>query len=182
MRTDRKLRSRPPKSHEKELPMSLQTRAAVLSIVAALALMLGVGALSAGSPALETDGVVTVSGHVFYDLNMNGIYDQGEPEWEPEVDVELRRNGTMAPGSADHDVSRRVLASSCSRSVPADNYTVAEVDCARPEDQYQPQRGSHHGRQRAASDPSTSAWRITGPSAAGCSRILTTVSDTRRSR
>ena len=55
--------------------MSLHTRAAVLSIVAALALMLGVGALSAGSPALETDAGVTVSGHVFYDLNMNGVYD-----------------------------------------------------------------------------------------------------------
>ena len=55
--------------------MSLHTRAAVLSIVAVLALMLGVGALSAGSPALETDAGVTVSGQVFYDLNMNGIYD-----------------------------------------------------------------------------------------------------------
>ena len=55
--------------------MSLHTRAAVLSIVAALALMLGVGALSAGSPALETAAGVTVSGQVFCDLNMNGIYD-----------------------------------------------------------------------------------------------------------
>ena len=59
--------------------MSRPTRIAALSIVAALALMLGVSALSAGGAGCwKPTAGVTVSGRVFYDLNMNGIFDAGE--------------------------------------------------------------------------------------------------------
>lgn len=106
--------------------MSLHTRAAVLSIVAVLALMLGAGALSAGSPALETDAGVTVSGRVFFDIDMDGQFDPGEFGVDS-AQVELRTaDGTLVQAPLiTSDADGGVFTFS---NVANGSYTVVETE------------------------------------------------------
>ncbi len=64
-----------------ELYMSRHTRTAVFLILVALALMLGLTVVSASPdiPALDPEAGVPVAGRVYFDLNMNGAFDSGEP-------------------------------------------------------------------------------------------------------
>ena len=85
--------------------MSRSTRIIATLMLALLALALGVSALSAGSSAVEANAPVSVSvsGRVFFDLNVDGDFDAGEPPVEDAV-VELRyANGGGALDHADYD-------------------------------------------------------------------------------